>query len=496
MSAPATAWPAAQPRFAQPGVAWAQPVRLSPLPNPRWLAYNPALAASLGLPADWQQQPAALAVLAGNAPWPGAAPTASAYAGHQFGRFTAQLGDGRAALIAELRDVQGQPHELQLKGAGPTPFARGGDGRAVWRSSIREYLASEALHALGVPSTRALALVGSDLTVQREGPERAAVLCRVAPSFVRFGHFEHLAHHGTPGAVQALADHVIATHFGHLQGQPQPQRHVLWLQEVIARTARLLAQWQTLGFCHGVMNTDNFSILGLTLDHGPFGFMDRFRAHHIANSSDHEGRYAWTAQPAVGQWNCARLLGACATLLAAEPEATTALHTHFAQVYDTEVMARWRAKLGLLEAREGDAALVNRLLTLMQQGRCDFTLSFRALASLPEPGQPSPLRERFAEPAAFDAWLATYQARLAAEGQQGHAAWQARGRRMRRSNPLFVLRNHLAQRAIAAAEAGDAHPLQTLLRVLSRPYDPQPGMDAWATPPGAAEAHLEVSCSA
>jgi uncharacterized protein YdiU (UPF0061 family) len=479
-------------------VAWALPVRLSPLPNPRWLAYNPALAASLGLPQDWQQQPAALSVLAGNAPWPGSVPTASAYAGHQFGRFMPQLGDGRAALIAELSDVQGRPQELQLKGAGPTPFARGGDGRAVWRSSIREYLASEALHALGVPSTRALALVVSDLPVQREGAERAAVLCRVAPSFVRFGHFEYLAHHGTPGAVQALADHVIATHFPALQGQPL--RHLLWLQEVIARTARLLAQWQALGFCHGVMNTDNFSILGLTLDHGPYGFMDRFRAHHIANSSDAEGRYAWTAQPAVGQWNCAQLLRACAVLLADAPEGAAAaaaeLQGHYAQVYDAEVMALWRAKLGLLEAREGDAALVNRLLTLMQQGRCDFTLSFRALAALPEPGQPSPLRERFAEPAAFDAWLASYQARLAAEGQQGHAAWHARSQRMRRSNPLFVLRNHLAQRAIAAAEAGDAHPLHTLLRVLSRPFDPQPGMDAWAAAPGAAEARLEVSCSA
>jgi uncharacterized protein YdiU (UPF0061 family) len=487
-------WPAAQHRFARPGAAWAQPVQPSPLPHPRWLAYNPALAASLGLPADWPEQAAALAVLAGHAPWPGVVPSASAYAGHQFGRFNPQLGDGRVALIAEITDVQGQPQELQLKGCGPTPYARGGDGRAVWRSSIREYLASEALHALGVPTTRALALVVSDLAVQREGPERAAVLCRVAPSFVRFGHFEHLAHQGPPGALPALADHVIATHFPALSGRPQ--RHALWLRDVLGRTASLIAQWQTLGFCHGVMNTDNFSILGLTLDHGPFGFMDRFRAHHIANSSDHEGRYAWTAQPAVAQWNCGQLLRACASLLADEPDAAGDLAAHFAQAYDAAVMERWRAKLGSLHAHDGDGALVNQWLTLMQQGRCDFTLSFRALAALPEPGLPVALRERFAQPAAFDAWLARYHARLAAEGQQGPAARLARGQRMRAVNPLFVLRNHLAQRAISAAEAGDAQPLHTLLRVLSRPCAAQPGMDAWAQPPGPAEPHLEVSCSA
>jgi uncharacterized protein YdiU (UPF0061 family) len=510
--AAAPGWPRSQRRFGAAGAPWLHPARPTPLPNPRWLAYNAALGASLGLDSRWRQEPQALAVLAGNVAWPGYAPVASAYGGHQFGRWVPQLGDGRVLLIAELTDAQGRRQELQLKGAGPTPLARGADGRAVWRSSLREYLACEALHALGVPSTRALSLVGTDdLRVERDGRfERAAVLARVAPSFVRFGHFEQLAQAGPPGALQALADQVIAEHFPHLAGLPD--RHPRWLQEVITRHAALHAQWQTLGFCHGVLNTDNCSILGLTLDYGPFGFMDRFRILHVANASDSEGRYAWTAQPGVGQWNVARLLQACAPLLAPQPEAAAEqlaeLQAQFAPQYQQAVMSGWRAKLGLRQAHEGDAALLNRLLSLMQQGRCDYTLTWRALAWVAEAGRSSTvapdggnrgglaLRDRFADPAAFDAWAADYHARLAAEGQTERADHRARAKRMRRTNPLFVLRNHLAQRAIADAEAGDLHSLQTLLRVLSRPYDAQPGMDLWARPPGAEEAALEVSCSA
>lgn len=486
-------WPRSQPRFLRPGARWWQAAAPTPLPSPRWLAFNSTHAHALGLPPAWAQQPAALQVLAGRDHWPGATPAASPYGGHQFGRWVPQLGDGRAMLVAELSDLDQQVQEVQLKGAGATPFARGGDGRALCRSSIREYLACEAMHALGVPTTRALALVGSDATVHREGlahPEPIAVLTRTAPSFVRFGHFEYFAHQQDSSSLCALADHLIEHH--HPQWQGDRDRHVHWLQEVIDRTARLTAQWQTLGFCHGVMNTDNASILGLTLDYGPFGFMDRFRPWHVANSSDHEGRYAWTSQPQAAQWNCDRLSEACASLL--PPEARTELAHRFAPAYHAAVMNRWRAKLGLRAEHPDDGALLNRLLTLMRNGRCDFTLTFRALAWVAPSGHG--LRERFGDPIAFDAWVADYQQRLAWEGPQERSTQRARAQRMRRVNPLFVLRNHLAHHVAEHALQGDLHPFQTLLRVLQRPFDPQPGMDFWARPPRADQATLEVSCAA
>ncbi|WP_428422237.1 protein adenylyltransferase SelO [Methylibium sp.] len=461
------------------------------LPGAERLIGNDALAAELGLAPQAWHGPEATQLFAGNRPWPGYAPRATVYAGHQFGRYTRQLGDGRALLIAELDTGQGR-RELQLKGAGPTPYARGSDGRAVLRSSLREYLASEAMHALGVPTTRALSLVTSKLAVQRERTETAAVVCRVAPSFLRFGHFEYYAHSAQFERLAVLAHHVVAQHFPHLADVAAPgERHAQWLTEVVERQARLIAMWQTLGFCHGVMNTDNCSVLGLTLDYGPFGFMERFRAHHVCNHSDTEGRYAYRAQPAIGQWNCARLLDACASLLHDEPEAAgeraRAILPAYERAYNATVMQRWRAKLGLHEAREGDAALVNRLLTLMQQGRCDFTLSFRALGDQ----DLGALRTRYSEPAAFDAWWADWQLRAASEGV-GEAE---RRERMRRVNPRFVLRNHLAQTATEAAERGDASALQDLLRVLQRPFDEHAASARFAQPAPAGQPALEVSCS-
>jgi uncharacterized protein YdiU (UPF0061 family) len=461
------------------------------LPLAERLIDNDALAADMCLPHDWWQGPEATAVLAGNRPWPAYAPRATAYAGHQFGRYTHRLGDGRALLIAEL-DTPAGAMQLQLKGAGPTPYARGSDGRAVLRSSIREYLASEAMHALGVPTTRALSLVASPLAVQRERVETAAVVCRVAPSFLRFGHFEHYAHSGEPWRVAVLAHHVIAQHHPHLADLPDArERHALWLTEAIERQARLIATWQTVGFCHGVMNTDNCSILGLTLDYGPFGFMERFRAHHVCNHSDTEGRYAYQAQPGIGQWNCARLLDACVSLLHDAPEAAAerarAIYPAYEQAYNATVMQRWRAKLGLHEAHEGDAALINRLLTLMSLGRCDFTQTFRALGD----EDLDALRVRFAEPAAFDAWWADWQLRSAAEGV-GQAQ---RRERMQRVNPRFVLRNHLAQAAIDAAEQGDTGELLTLARLLQQPFDEHAAHARYAEAAPAGQPVLEVSCS-
>ncbi len=352
------------------------------------------------------------------------------------------------------------------------------------------------MHALGVPTTRALSLVGSPLPVIRETSECAAVVCRVAPSFLRFGHFEYYAHNGQPAALARLADHVIDEHHPHLRAAPH--RYADWLSEVVARTACLLARWQTLGFCHGVMNTDNFSILGLSLDYGPFGFIDGFRAHHVCNHSDYEGRYAWSAQPEAGRWNCARLLQACLPLLHATPEAAQAqaqtIYAGYATAYDAAVMSRWRAKLGLREAHSSDAGLVNRLLMLMQAGRSDFTRTFRALAQIGTCAS-VPVRDaglRFADWPAFDAWADDYRARLRREGTIDDAA---RAAGMAQVNPLYVLRNHLAQDAIAAAQAGDPGELQRLGAVLARPFTAQPGMERYADEPSPSCQRVEVSCS-
>lgn len=469
--------------FAQLGPPYTVVALPTPLPGARRLIDNEALAATLGLdPTAWQGAEG-LDRLSGQQAWPGYAARASAYAGHQFGRYTRRLGDGRACLVAELATPAG-PVELQLKGAGPTPYARGGDGRLVLRAALREYLACEALHALGVPTTRALALVASPLTVLRDGQaEPTAVLARTAPSFLRFGHFEyHAAEHGAE-AVAALADHVIVHHHPHLADiDDARERHAVWLTEGIGRQAALIAQWQTLGFCHGVINTDNAAILGLTLDLGPYGFMERFRAHHVCNASDTEGRYAYAAQPSIGQWNCERLIDACSALLT--PADATTLRGVFAPAYARAVMQRWRAKLGLALEQDGDAALVNQLLTLMQQARCDFTLTFRALADEPLVR----LRERFAAVPAFDAWWAQWQRRVAFEG----VSEPQRRERQRRANPRVVLRNALAQQAVDAVLAGDPGPLHTLLKVLERPFDTGPIEARYAAPSTAA---VEVGCS-
>ncbi|SMF97544.1 Uncharacterized conserved protein YdiU, UPF0061 family [Methylomagnum ishizawai] len=484
------------PRYAALGRPYQVEVPATPLPEPRLVHFNAPLALELGLDVGETQNPELLAILAGNAPWPGYAATASVYAGHQFGTWVPQLGDGRALLIAEIQTPAGQRRELQLKGAGPTPYSRGMDGRAVLRSSIREYLCSEAMHALGVPTTRCLSLVASPAPVQRETLETAAVVCRVAPSFARFGQFEFFRHQGGKTALAPLADHVIAEHYPHLIDQPD--RHAAWLGEVVERTARLMAQWQSLGFCHGVMNTDNFSVLGLTLDYGPYGFMDRFRQYHVCNHSDAEGRYAYYAQPQIGQWNCSRLLRACLPLLADDEsqalEIATGIFERYAPVYAAAMERRWADKLGLREIRAGDLALVNDFLAILQRGKSDFTRGFRHLAKVraadDDPAHGA--REELLDIAAFDAWTVAYRARLRAEQNTDDAA---RAFAMNRVNPKYVLRNHLAQAAIAQAEAGDDGEVAKLLDLLARPYDEQPELEAYAEPPSEALSPIEVSCS-
>ncbi len=486
--------PAATPRFANLGEPYSTAIPARPLPTPSLLHLNAGLADELGLSSS-VSNPAFTALMAGNAAWPGYDSRASVYAGHQFGQFVPQLGDGRALLIAEIDDRAGRPRELQLKGAGPTPYSRRADGRAVLRSSIREYLCSEAMHGLGIPTTRALALVGSPQGVRRETLETAAVVCRVAPSFLRFGHFEFWYYRGESERLKPLADQLIEQHFPEFAGQPD--RYALWLTEVVRRTAVLMAQWQAVGFCHGVMNTDNFSALGLTIDYGPFGFLDAFDSHHICNHSDDGGRYAWDRQPVIGHWNITKLLQACLPLLADEPKAAVEraqpIADSYPDAYGQAMLGLWIAKLGLREVRDGDEALINRWLNLLQASRADFTRSWRNLARVKanEDGLADGLRDEILDLAAVDAWIPDYRGRLRTEASED----SERAARMNAVNPRYVLRNHLAQRAIERAEAGDASEIATLFELLQQPFDEQPAFDAYAAEPPPEARLIEVSCS-
>jgi uncharacterized protein YdiU (UPF0061 family) len=473
------------------GEPYATAQRAQALPAPHWVARNEPLADALGLGA-WLASDDALAVLSGKAaPPPGT--LASVYSGHQFGIWAGQLGDGRALLLGEVDTPQG-PMELQLKGSGQTPYSRRADGRAVLRSSIREFLCSEAMHGLGIPTTRALAIVGSPLPVVRETVESAAVVTRVATSFLRFGHFEHFTHTaGDVAALQRLADAAIARYFPELQGTAAPCAALL--ETVARRTAALMAQWQAVGFCHGVMNTDNMSLLGLTLDYGPFGFLDAFDPGHICNHTDQGGRYAWARQPGVAFWNLHALAQALLPLIGDSDRALAALEPYKA-AYAQAMLDGWRAKLGLQTAREDDSALVDGLLGLMAQDRTDFTITFRRLSAFSTaPGASNDaVRDLFIDRAAFDAWAARYAARLAAESSLD----AERSLRMWRTNPKFVLRNHLAETAIQRARDGDFSEVQRLLQVLQRPFDEQtdgPALPSDAGFPPDWAAQLEVSCS-
>jgi serine/tyrosine/threonine adenylyltransferase len=457
------------------------------VPSPHWVARSSTLAHELQM-ASWLDSDEALAVLAGNAVPIGSAPLATVYSGHQFGVWAGQLGDGRAHLLGEVQTPRGAM-EVQLKGAGRTPYSRMGDGRAVLRSSIREFLASEAMHALGIPTTRALAVVGSTLPVRRETMETAAIVTRVAPSFLRFGHFEHFAH--TTRDVEALhrlLGSVIARYFPELEGAAHPAEALL--KEVALRTARLIAQWQAVGFCHGVMNTDNMSLLGLTIDYGPFGFLDAFDPGYICNHSDEQGRYAYARQPGIGFWNLHALAQALLPAVAEAPEAASerllaALETYKAE-FATSLLSALRAKLGLQSEHDGDAELADDLLRLMAQDRADYTIAWRRLGH-----GVAQARDCFIDRAAFDTWAARYDARCAQDG----GTLDERQARMNRSNPKFILRNHLAQTAIDRAESGDFSAVQELLAVLERPFDEQPAHEAYAEFPPDWASSLEVSCS-
>lgn len=461
----------------------------TPLPSPHFIAASAPAAALVGLDVADLAQADFVDVFTGNKVAARSQPLAAVYSGHQFGVWAGQLGDGRAITLGDIATPDG-PMEVQLKGAGRTPYSRMGDGRAVVRSSIREFLCSEAMAALGIPTTRALMLTGSHQPVVRETIETASVVTRMAPTFVRFGSFEHWSSREKLDELRLLADYVIATFYPELQGAANPYKELL--AEVTRRTARMIAGWQAVGFMHGVMNTDNMSILGLTLDYGPFGFMEAFDARHICNHTDQGGRYSYANQVPVGHWNCYALGNALLPLIGEPDDAEAALDAYRPE-FGRHMDALLHAKLGLKESREEDSALFDATFQLMQDNHADFTLFFRRLGELrlEMPEEDEALRDLFIDRAAFDAWATTYRARLRQEGSQDAERRIA----MHAANPKYILRNYLAQTAIEQAQNGDFSGVHRLQAVLARPFDEQPENASYAALPPDWAAHLEVSCS-
>ncbi|KQX99465.1 hypothetical protein ASD22_04190 [Rhodanobacter sp. Root480] len=465
-------------------------VEPTPVAAPRLLAYSAETAALLGIRATDITTLAFARVFGGNALLPGMQPFAANYGGHQFGNWAGQLGDGRAISLGEVINAAGERWEVQLKGAGRTPYSRGADGRAVLRSSIREFLCSEAMHHLGVPTTRALSLIDTGEAVLRDmfydghaAPEPGAIVCRVAPSFIRFGNFELPTSRGDDALLRQLVDFTIRRDFPELGGEGEAL-YGEWFGQVCERTARMVAHWMRVGFVHGVMNTDNMSILGLTIDYGPYGWIDNFDPDWTPNTTDAQRRrYRFGQQPDVAWWNLSRLAGALAPLFSGVEPLQAGLD-RYAAAYAAADRANIAAKLGLVECRDEDVALMQSLHTLMARAEVDMTLWFRGLSDI-DPDAPTlaPMDDAFydaskrrdAEPA-LDEWLKRYVERLATDPQ----TVAQRRERMRTANPRYVLRNYLVQNVIDRAQAGDASGIQELLDVMRRPYDDQPGREAFA----------------
>ncbi len=462
-------------------------VRLNPTPvaAPRLIRLNEELARTLGLDPTRLVEQEGVEILAGNRLAEGSEPLAMAYAGHQFGQFVPQLGDGRTNLLGEVMGRNGIRYDIQLKGSGPTPFSRRGDGRAALGPVLREYLVSEAMAALGVPTTRALAAVATGETVYRESPLPGAVLTRVAASHLRVGTFQYFLAQGDVQSLRTLADYAIARHYPEVAGTPTPYRALL--QGVIRRHAHLVAQWMLLGFIHGVMNTDNTSISGETIDYGPCAFMEAYDPRTVFSSIDRQGRYAYANQPHAAQWNLARLAESLLPLMEQEAgssdDALTAANealAGFSVQFEAARLSGLRRKLGLLTTHDGDAALVEDLLQRMAANGADFTQTFRRLCdAAAAPHHDAEVRALFREPAAYDAWVAEWRQRTAMEGGSTHD----RATAMKQVNPLFIPRNHRVEEAIeAAVEREDLQPFEDLLQVVLRPYDDRPDMLRYADP--------------
>ncbi|AVR04558.1 protein adenylyltransferase SelO [Pluralibacter gergoviae] len=457
----------------------------TPLDNARLVWHNAPLAQALDLPAGLFAVEKGAGVWGGESLLPGMRPLAQVYSGHQFGVWAGQLGDGRGILLGEQKLADGRRFDWHLKGAGLTPYSRMGDGRAVLRSTLRESLASEAMHALGIPTSRALSVVTSDTPVYRERAEQGAMLMRIAESHLRFGHFEHFYYRRQPEKVQLLADYAIRHHWPHLA--EDSDKYLIWFRDVVTRTARLIARWQTVGFAHGVMNTDNMSLLGLTLDYGPFGFLDDWQPDFICNHSDYQGRYSFDNQPAVALWNLQRLAQTLSPFIRAE-DLNRALDDYQPALL-TEYGQRMRRKLGLFSEEKGDNDLLNGLLELMAREGSDFTRTFRSLSLTEQHSAASPLRDEFIDRDAFDRWFSDYRSRL----QREEVSDDARRQSMQENNPAMVLRNWLAQRAIEQAESGDFAEFARLHQALRTPFADRDD-DYVARPPEWGK-RLEVSCS-
>jgi len=438
---------------------------------------NPKTAALIGLDPAAFADPDFLRVFSGHAPLGDFSPLAMVYSGHQFGAWAGQLGDGRALLIGQARNPSGELWDVQLKGAGLTPYSRFGDGRAVMRSTIREYLGSEAIAGLGIPTSRALSIIATGETVMREQPEPGAILTRLARSHIRFGHFEHFHHRGKQEQVRLLADHVIGEYFPEFTGD-----HAGWFGEVVKRTAELMADWMAVGFAHGVMNTDNMSILGLTLDYGPYGFLDAYDPDFICNHTDEGGRYSFSNQPGIGHWNLRALAVALSSLI--DSDTLVEKLNGYEAIFVARFRTLMRAKVGLVRDENGDDDLIRSLLQLMAKTRADYSLTFRGLTRTDEDwlflfgmGRDEAL-----------AWRERYRTRMDGEGDR-RAAMDA-------VNPKYVLRNWVAETAIRAVEdRGDSGPLDRILTLVQSPYAEHPGEDALAQPPAPEFSGLSVSCS-
>ncbi len=450
------------------------------VPDPNILIFNQGLADELGLPPALHSR-AGARLLCGMTVPEGVTPLAQAYAGHQFGNFVPQLGDGRALLLGELVDSEGRRRDLHLKGSGATPFSRGGDGKAGLGPMLREFAISEALHALGVPTTRSLAVVTTGERIARQnGPEPGAVLARVAASHIRVGTFQYAAVHHGPRMVRRLADYAIARHDPELR--EREGRHLLFLERVIERQVRLVARWMQVGFIHGVMNTDNMTVSGETIDYGPCAFMDAYHPATVFSSIDHQGRYAYGNQPRILQWNLARFAETLIPLLDDDEERALELATERIQAVPTRFARVWlegmRLKLGMESAEEGDRRLVEGLLALLREQGVDFTLAFRRLGDAAA-GDPRGFQELFSDPAVTVPWLERWRARLARDSLPDHR----RRDRMMRVNPLYIPRNHKVEEALrSSVERGDPGPLERLLQAVVSPFEEKPGMDDFARP--------------
>ncbi len=450
---------------------------------PRLIRLNRSLALELGLDPDWLASAEGVETLAGNRVPAAAEPIATAYAGHQFGGFVPQLGDGRAILLGEVIDQGGKRRDIQLKGAGPTPFSRRGDGRAALGPVLREYVVSEAMAALGIPTTRALAAVTTGEKVYREEMLPGAVLTRVASSHIRVGTFQFFASRGDVEGVRLLADHVIARHYPHAAQAERPYRALL--DAVIKAQAELIARWMLVGFIHGVMNTDNMSVAGETIDYGPCAFLDQYDPEAVFSAIDSQGRYAYGNQPAIGGWNLTRLAEDLLPLLSEDDDQAVAQAQEalgaYASTFEKAYQTGLRRKLGLFTEHEGDVALGRDLLKAMSANGADFTLAFRRLsdaASAPE-NDPS-VRSLFADPSAYDRWVPRWRQRLALDGTDAAACRVA----MRAVNPAYIPRNHQVEAVIrAAVDKDDFGPFEGLLTVLSQPFEDQPSFTPYAAPP-------------